>query len=627
MDGLTAHALAPELNDLLTGSFVDRITMPDRHTVNLSFFAPQKGRFNLSLDANPSKPALNLSVHAPQRASNSAPSFTMFLRKYLRRARLDQVSSPPWERVFIFHFTAVDDIGDSRELKLVFECMPRTSNIILLNRQDTILDALRHIDHRINRVREILPAHPYEPPPPQNRLTPDACAATNTDELFSGVKPNSSTGRAVSLTIAGFSPVVGNEVAHRAGLDSVIPFSSLDEIKRDRLASELRTVCRALSQGLFEPAIYYDRPATDRKRQVMAVHVIALTHLPFSESYTHIYQAVSDYNFAVSTLDQFERMKTSLSKRIDEHIKRVQKKRMLHENDVADGNQAENDRLMGELILANVYAIPPRSDGVLLSNYYEEGTSIFCPLNPQLSPAGNAERYFKRAKRNRRKLEAASRLLANDLDELSWLASLSAAAGYAESEDDLLALELEYDERTRRQSRKSKKSKSPADYHPGKPAAKSRRKDKVFARPGKRKDAQQPKQESRPLPPRRFLSSDGFPIVAGKNNIQNDRLLRKARKDDIWMHLKGAPGSHVIISSEGNEVPDRTIEEAAGVAAWYSSAGHSGSAVEIDYCPVRNVKKIPGTRPGNVSYQNHKTVYVVPLDPYNLQSAEQSNTE
>ncbi|HZK28994.1 MAG TPA: NFACT RNA binding domain-containing protein [Clostridia bacterium] len=627
MDGLTTHALTLELHDLLAGSFVDRISMPDRHTVTLSLFAPQKGRHNLTIRANPSKPTLDLSVHASSQALNPPPSFTMFLRKYLRRACLDEVSAPPWERVFIFHFTAVDDLGDKRALKLIFECMPRTSNIILLNRQDTILGALRHIDHTINRVREILPAHPYEPPPPQNRRIPDACADSSADELFSHLPANVSTGRAVSQIVAGFSPIVGDEIAYRADLDPRLPFSALDEAERNRLAAELRTVCRTLADGVFVPAIYYDGPADDRNRQAIAVHVVSLSHLPFSVPYKNLYQAVSDYNFAILARDQFERRKSSISKRIQAHLSHTQKKRLLHENDLAEGKQAENDRLMGELILANVYAIPPRSEGVLLSNYYEEGANVYCPLNPQLSPAENAEGYFRRAKRNRRKLEAAARLLANDLDELRWLTSLAAAANYAESEEDLLAIELEYGDRGRRRGRKSDDSKSSAVYHPGKPGAKSRRKDKAFAKPQKRKNKQPSNNETLPLSPRRFLSGDGFPILVGKNNLQNDRLLRKAAKDDIWMHLKGAPGSHVIISAEGRQVPNSTVEEAAGVAAWYSSAGRSGSAVEIDYCPVRNVKKIPQTRPGNVSYQNHKTIYVAPLDPHALKVTKQSDAE
>lgn len=165
MDGITAYALTRELDSLLAGSLVDRIAMEDRFRLTLTLFSPQRQKYHVSLSANPSRPALSLSRTSPGQGLNPPPSWVMFLRKYLRRARLIKLESPPWERVFIFHFQVLDELGDDQTLRLIFECMPRTSNLILVNHEEVILGALRHIDHRVNRVRETLPAHPYIPPP------------------------------------------------------------------------------------------------------------------------------------------------------------------------------------------------------------------------------------------------------------------------------------------------------------------------------------------------------------------------------------------------------------------------------------------------------------------------------
>ena len=178
MDGITAHTMAPELDGLLSGSLVERISMSDKNTIHLALFTTGRIKFNLTLEAGASRPSLILSTDPLPHGLNPPPSFVMLLRKHLRRARITTITTPPWERVFIFTFQSVDELGDEVEGRLLFECMPRTANVVLVNREDVILGALRHIDHRVNRVRETLPAHPYLPPPGQNRPGPIAVSYT-----------------------------------------------------------------------------------------------------------------------------------------------------------------------------------------------------------------------------------------------------------------------------------------------------------------------------------------------------------------------------------------------------------------------------------------------------------------
>ena len=616
MDGITAHALRPELDSLLAGSQIDRISMEDRHTLKLLLFAPDRRKYSLSLAANPSRPGLSLTLPSGGRGLNPPPAFVMYLRKHLGRARLLAVESPPWERVFNFQFLALDELGDELPLELVFECMPRTANLILLNRDQVIMGALRTVDHRVNRYREILPAHPYLPPPPQKGLEPQACLGLPARDWEARLDPALPVGRAVSGALAGFSPRLGREAAYRAGLDPGLPLNALKEGERGKLREAALSLCREALDGPLAPAIYYDGPEGPGRRP-LAVHALPLTHLPWSVPYPTMTQALASYQEETARLDRFDRRRRSLAKRIGEQSKRVQKKRQLHEADLAEGREADQDRLKGELILAWLHTIPPGAEKVELENYHESGAPVSCALDPRWSPAENANRYFARARRKERKLQAAGRLLAKDLDELAWLESLAAATGYAESEEDLLALEQEY--RTRPE-KKAGKEEEPGqrDSLPGRPASKKRRMRQTFGDYRKKQDRTPARGSGLPAPPRAFKSSDGFSLLSGRNNLQNDSLLRRAARQDLWFHVKNRPGSHVILVTGGRPVPDRALEEAAGIAAWYSDAGRSGAALEVDYAQVGDVKKIPGSRPGNVTYDKFKTLYVRPLDPADL---------
>lgn len=620
MDGITAYALTRELDSLLAGSLVDRIAMEDRFRLTLTLFSPQRQKYHVSLSANPSRPALSLSRTSPGQGLNPPPSWVMFLRKYLRRARLIKLESPPWERVFIFHFQVLDELGDDQTLRLIFECMPRTSNLILVNHEEVILGALRHIDHRVNRVRETLPAHPYIPPPSQNRLDPHQAMGMTADQWFRLFTRDQKPARAISQVLAGFSPLLGTEALFRAKLNPDLPLALVDPDGRQRLAQALNGLCSEILSAPPQPALYFDGPPDSADSRPLAVHVIRLTHLPYFRPYDSISLAVSDYNKRAEAANHFESRQMALQRRVNQQIKKEEKKRGLHEADLAEGREAGQDKLCGELILAYLHTIPTGSNGVTLENYYQAGASVFCPLDPHRSAAENANAYFTRAKRKERKRQAAEKLLAQDLDQLLWLESLHAAAGYSESVTDLQALEEEFQSR-KEGPRPGQNKEAALPHHPGRPASKKRRMQQTFESYQKKAKNRPPAEGSPSLAPRRYRSSDGFLIVCGRNNLQNDQLLRKAGRQDLWFHVKDRPGSHVWVTGDQGAPPLRTLEEAAGIAAWFSAAGRSGSPVEVDYTRAIEVKKIPGTSPGNVSYQKHKTLYLKPLDPASLDPA------
>ncbi|NMB28574.1 MAG: DUF814 domain-containing protein, partial [Clostridiaceae bacterium] len=363
--------------------------------------------------------------------------------------------------------------------------------------------------------------------------------------------------------------------------------------------------------------IYLTAPIESKENEQITAHVIPLTHLPYKMTFHSTADALTEHNTYLEQRDAFLQLQTSLTKRIGEHMKRTARKRELHATDVAEGKTAERDKLKGELILAYIYMIPSGAHEIILDNYYEPGEKILCELDPTLSPADNAARYFRRAKRNERRLTVASKLLERDLEELLWLDSLAVAVKRAESHDDLLAIDHEYSIKTTRSPKTARDAgRSENTGSPGKPASKSRRRGKAYVESRRKSNSR--KAGDAPFPPRSFISSDGFVIFAGRNNFQNESLLRKARKDDWWFHVRHMPGSHVIIATEGKDVPATTFTEAAGIAVWYSGAGRTGGPAEVDYCRVRDVKKPSGALPGRVIYSQYRTIYATPLDPAHL---------
>ncbi len=604
MDGISAQAVAQELDQLLAGARVDRLSMPDRQRLCLTFYNWQRAKYSLDLLAHPGRPALSLAAGASGQGLDRPPSFLSLLRKYLGRARLISLTTPPFERVFILTFLGLDELGDEREFRLLFECMPRTANLILLNQDQIILGALRTVDHRVNRVREILPAHPYIPPPAQTGPDPFLCAEDPGNLALESLTGGPLNSRTLVRAVTGFSPVLAQEAIWRAGPDPT----------KQALASALQAVCRDITQGPPSPALYLDGREDEAASRPVAWHVIPLTHLPYRIPFDKAWQAMTEYNRRIEKTDLFNQRSQAISKRIQDRIRHVHKKRQVHEADVAEGREAAGDQLKGQLILAWIHTIPAGSSGLDLPDYHQEGKMVFCPLDPRKSPAENANLYYQKAKRKARKLTKASRLLEQDLDELNWLLSLLAAADRAESQDDLAAVEHEFSLDKRKADRPP--DDDPASMHfPGKPASKKRKKLPASGQAPKAKKARTSEAQEPPLGPRRFRSSDGLLILSGRNNLQNDRLLRKAGRQDLWFHVRDLPGSHVILSSQGGQIPERALVEAASIAAWYSGAGRAGGAVEVDYCPVSQVRKIPGARPGNVTYQASGSLYVKAEDP------------
>ena len=620
VDGIVMKNIHKELNRELAGAKLERIIMSDRHTVVLSFYnRGQKSQ--LLLGMNPSLPELHFGENLKLKSLNPPPAFVLTLRKYLLGARLTKVDAPAYERILNFSFETINDLGDLTEKSLIIEFMNRVGNIILVNRSGVIHTALRHVDHSVNRYREILPAHPYVAPPPQNKLRPDELYELSAEEIFCRQKANDDLAQAVYKNIAGFSPVLGRETAFRAGLESERLYADLRQEEKDSLRRALLAICQEINEEAVFPALYYDDSSVNSERRLIDVHSIRLTHLPYFETSASTLAAVSDYFTHSRTVRNFQTKKHSLAGSLDEKIRKAVHKRELHEEDRARGREAEQHKLYGELLLSNLHAIKDARSSVIVQNYYDENREIEIELDPRYSAADNANRYFKKYARNKRRLEQAEKLLARDAAQLAYLESIKISLNCASDFDDLLAIEdeLSAEEPQRIQQ---KLTDGELRQEPGRPASKRRRSGQY--KQSRKVNKQTEKGSKHELPPRHFLSSDNLKIVVGRNNKQNDRItLRQARKDDLWFHIKNAPGAHVVIMAEGQKVPEQTILEAAGLAAWYAGTNRAGGASSsVDYCEARHVRKPGGAKPGQVIYDNFQTILVNPLDPAILEKVK-----
>ncbi|MDD2427235.1 MAG: NFACT RNA binding domain-containing protein, partial [Eubacteriales bacterium] len=603
----------------LEGAKLERIIMSDRHTIVLSFYNRGQ-KTQLLLGSNPSLPELQYGVNLKLKSLNPPPAFVLTLRKYLLGSRLIAVNSPPYERILDFSFEAMDDLGDLTEKRLIVEFMSRVGNIILVNRNGVIHTALRHVDHSVNRYRETLPAHPYVAPPPQNKLLPDEVDELSVADIFQQQKANDDLSKAVYKNIAGFSPALGRETAYRAGLNSERVFAGLSEAEQEKLRLALIDMCQEISGDHIFPALYYDDSVSNSERHLVDVHSIRLKHLPYFDSFATAMDAVSEYYVQIKTVKDFQTKKQALNSVLEEKIRKAERKRELHEEDRARGKEAELYKLYGELLLSNLHRIKDSRSNVIVSNYYDENKEIEIELDPQYSPADNANRYFDKYARNKRRLGQAEKLLSQDAAQLAYLESIKVNLNCASDFDDLLAIEDELSDE--KPTRSQKEQDDSLRQEPGRPASKRRRSAQYKQTQKSKKQTDKGTQHA--LAPRRFFSSDNLNIVVGRNNKQNDRLtLRQARKDDLWFHIKDAPGAHVLIMAEGQEIPEQTILEAAGLAAWFAGTNRAGGAkTSVDYTETRHVWRPRGAKPGHVLYDNFRTVLVYPLDPANLKKVE-----
>lgn len=572
-DGIVAKSIVDELSEKLSGGRVEKVFQPEADEIILLVRAWNKNH-KLVLSASPNFPRIHL-TEAVKENPAAPPVFCMLLRKHLSGGRILSFEFNDYERIIGVIIESTNELGDISEKKLIIEIMGRHSNIILVNSENKILDSIKHIDAEISSVREVMPARPYVLPPAQDKSSPVLLV---TSALLDKMKSSDQTVDKFLLEhIKGFSPLLCREVCYRAGIENRTGAASLSLETLLNLETALESVIEEIRESRYEPCVIFE---DEHHQKPLDFHCLRIKQHQHTVRLESISEALDTFYSSRDNSERLRQKKSDLYRVLNSSMDRCIKKLSIQEETLRDVADREKLKLYGELITANIYAISRNTSSVSLQNYYAESGDeyIEIPLDPNLLPQENAQRYFKKYTKAKSTYSYTSRQLEDSRREMEYLESV------VQLLDNCITL---------REMDEVRQELSEQGYMILKKKSSSKKQQAITE-------------------PLHFKSSDDFDIYVGKNNKQNDYLtLKLAQSNDIWMHTKNIPGSHVIVKRSGREIPDQTLEEAAILAAWHSKAKMS-SNVQVDYTTVKNVSKPSGSKPGMVIYVNYKTAVVTP---------------
>ena len=565
LDGITISNIVKELNDTILNGRIAKIAQPENDELLLTI-KPAKGQVRLVISASASLPLIYLS-RDNKPSPMTAPNFCMLLRKHIANGRIVGISQPSLERIIRFEIEHLDELGDLCRKSLIVEIMGKHSNIIFCNEKGMIIDSIKHVSAQMSSVREVLPGREYFIPDTMKKENPlDIPEENFTQELLSKPMP---VGKAIYNSFTGISPVVAEEICHLAGIDSSIPASEMSADLLSHLYRQFTYFMEQVTESKFSPAIYYEG------NEPKEFSSLPLTHFSNYQvkSFDSISEVIRTYYSSRDLITRIRQKSSDLRRVVQTALERNRKKYDLQLKQLRDTENRDKYKVYGELIHTYGYNLEDGAKELEALNYYTN-EMIKIPLDPQKTPQENAKKYFDRYNKQKRTFEALSELIKETKDEIDYLESVSKSLDIARSEDDLIQIKEELIEsgfiRRKQSSKKVKITSKPFHY----------------------------------------ISSDGFHMYVGKNNLQNEELtFHFANGGDWWFHAKKAPGSHVIVKTNGEELPDRTFEEAARLAAHYSK--NSGAEkVEVDYVEKKQVKKPNGSKPGFVVYYTNYSMMI-----------------
>ena len=564
-DGITVAALTKELKETICDGRIAKIAQPESDELLLTI-KTKEGQRRLSISASASLPLIYL-TNDNKPSPMTAPNFCMLLRKHIGNGRIVDVSQPGLERIIQFRIEHLDELGDLRQKTLVIEIMGKHSNIIFCDEKDQIIDSIKHVPAQMSSVREVLPGRPYFIPDTMEKQDPLTAADEDFSRALRG-KPMRIS-KAVYTSFTGISPVVAEEICYLAGIDSQMMASDLTDDMLTHLYRQFQYYMEDVRNGAFNPVIYFDG---NTPKEFSALPLTHFQNLEKKE-YGSISEVLSTYYATRNALVRIRQKSADLRHIVQTALERNRKKYELQSRQLKDTENRDLYKVYGELINAYGYQLPEGSKELTALNYYT-GEEITIPLDPVKTPQENAQKYFARYNKQKRTYEALTELISETGDEIRYLESVESALDIALYEEDLTQIKEELSQAGYIRRRQQKK------------------KAKIL---------------SRPL---HYVSSDGYHMYVGKNNLQNEELtFHFASGNDWWFHAKGVPGSHVILKSGGDEVPDRTFEEAGRLAAYYSK-NRGNEKAEIDYIEKKHVKKVNGSRPGFVIYHTNYSLVI-----------------
>lgn len=569
-DGITIAGIVSELEQTIVGGKINKIAQPETDELMITI-KNNRTQYRLFLSANASLPLVYLTGEN-KTGPLTAPNFCMLLRKHIGSARILSVSQPGLERILIFELEHLNELGDICRKKLIVEIMGKHSNIIFCQEDLTIIDSIKHISANMSSVREVLPGRKWFIPHTQEKLDPlEMTEESFAESVFSKEKP---LFQALYTSMTGFSPLIAKELCFRSGIDEARAASQLTKEEQMRVWETTEELLKKVRSKEFAPVTWYqkDEPVE------FAPFLLKKFQDPKLEGRgsDSISELLENYYSMKNRLTLIRQKSSDLRKIVTTAIERTVKKYELQQKQRNDTEKKEKYRLYGELLNTYGYGAEPGARSLEVLNYYTN-ENVTIPLDEQLSAGENAKKYFDRYVKLKRTEEALNKLLEETKSDLEHLESIRTSLDIALDEEDLFEVREEM-----------------AEYGYIRRKGTSNRKKKPVSHPF------------------HYRSSDGYDIYVGKNNFQNEELsFRLASGNDWWFHAKGQPGSHVIVKSGNDELPDRTFEEAARLAAYYSK-GRQAPKVEIDYTRKKNLKKPNGAKPGFVIYHTNYSMVSEP---------------
>ncbi len=564
-DGITIANLVKELQEHLIDGRINKIAQPEADELLLTI-KTRNGQKRLYMSASASLPLLYF-TETNKPSPMTAPNFCMLLRKHINNGRIQNITQPKMERIIQFEIEHLDELGDLCKKYLIVEIMGKHSNIIFCNSDYRIIDSIKHVSAQISSVREVLPGRDYFIPDTMEKANPlDVSFDEFTKILFE--KPTG-LGKAIYTSFTGISPIVAEEICYIASVDSSVSPKELSDDTWLHLHKQFVLFFEHVTAGHFQPRIYYH---VNEPKEFSALPLLHFEHYD-AKQYDSISALLETYYASKNTITRIRQKSVDLRKIVQTALERNRKKYDLQFKQLRDTENRDKYRVYGELINTYGYGLKPDAKQLECLNYYTN-EQIIIPLDNTKTPQENAQKYFEKYNKQKRTYEALTELIRATLDEITYLESVSNSLDIALSEDDLTQIkeELMNAGYVRRKFTKQKQKINSKPFH--------------------------------------YISSDGYHIYVGKNNIQNEELtFHFANGNDWWFHAKGCPGSHVIVKTNGDELPDRTFEEAGKLAAYYSK-NRGNEKVEIDYIEKKHVKKPSGGKPGFVVYYTNYSLMI-----------------
>lgn len=585
LDGLFLHCIRAELENSIIGAKVDKVYQPSSEELLFSLRTKMQGGKKLLLSARANSPRINLTGASYENPA-SPPMLCMLLRKRLGGATVTAIRQNGCDRILFLDFLAVNEMGEKENLSLAVEIMAQYSNVVLVSEDGMIIDALKRVDFTKSSKRLVLPGVKYELPPAQDKVNIlEETTDLATERIMSF--PNKTVSSATLSSVMGVSPIVSRELSYIAfGEDVYVRDADLktfslvlDKFKREYAHGSSRYCLLKDEDGKpfdfsFMPITQYGGMAT-------------------VEYFDNASELLDEYYSKRDSIERMTHKTADLRKLLQSTKERIIRKIDNQRIELKACENRETLRVSAELINANLYQLKKGESFYDIPNYYDDNKIMRVSVDPALSPAQNSQKYFKEYKKTYTAEKKLTEQIEAGVEELNYLDTVLDELLRAENERDVGAVKEELLSSGYIRNRSMQKSQ------------------KI------KRNGQRVKQKTvSSLPPKEYETTDGFRVLVGRNNLQNDKLsMKSSEKLDMWLHTKDYPGSHVIIVNKNGEISDRAIEEAAVIAAVNSTA-RDAHKVPVDYTLVKNLKKPTGARPGKVIFHENWTVYVTPDEAF-----------